>query len=140
MRARSWMSALVVGGAVLVGGAGAVADEAEEPAVMRIELEEGRAPDGRVVAIRVRAEGRGLGTCGETDGVEFSKVGEAVASRTQPVAFEIEGLDCEVVVSWGESGPWMIQVRGGKVQAKRPAAAPIDTQESGGGAEARDHS
>ncbi|MGH7339234.1 MAG: hypothetical protein ACREKH_01960 [Candidatus Rokuibacteriota bacterium] len=140
MRGRSWMWALLVGGAVLVAGAAAAADEMEQPAVMRVELEEGRAPDGRVVALRVRTEGGGLGTCGEANGVEFSNAGEGVASRTQPVAFEIEGLDCEVVVSWGESGPWMIQVRGGKVQAKRPTSAPAEPQEPGVEAEARDRS
>lgn len=114
MRNLNWTCALLIGGALLMGGGAAIADEtaAETAAAhaLKVVVEEGQASDGSIAAIRVRTEGQGSATCGETEGVEFRRVRQVTASRTQPVEYEPDGLDCTALVEWTEGEGWSVQV------------------------------
>jgi len=131
MRGGSWTGVLLIGGVLLTGAAEVTAGgDAEQPAAIRVTLEEGRTPDGTLVAIRVSLEGGGGGTCGRHDGegVEFATVGEWVATAAAPMEYRPLGLDCEVIVDWRDEGP-VVEVRGGKIHTERQAPAAAGRQE-----------
>jgi hypothetical protein len=97
--------------AALVAGAGAIAVAGGQPRAFTVALQEGRTPDGTVVAIRAVMGGEAAGTCGDADAAEWSRVGQVLERPGARVTYSNDALGCEITVTWQPHGSF-VTVRG----------------------------